>query len=296
MVEGRIKAPELEGITAWLNSSPLTLESLKGRVVLLDFWTYTCVNCLRALPHVKKLHEKYAAKGLAVIGIHSPEFDFEKEEANVREAVKALGIKYPVALDSGMQTWNAYDNSCWPAQYVIDREGNIAYVNFGEGNQAETSRMVQKLLGIRPKAEKEKARSYLFDQSPETYAGFSRNQGLGSGLACDESGCDVYVDLDGHLPNVIYPHGRWVQEGEYLELKKAPGKLAYRFNAREANMVMAPVGEPVRAEIFVGGKKAGKVTVGRPGTYVVFAASEYGDRELEVVFYGPVRVYAYTFG
>lgn len=296
MLTGKIMAPELQGIKAWLNSKPLTLGALRGKVVLLDFWTYTCVNCLRALPHVKRLHEEYAAKGLVVIGVHSPEFSFEREEANVREAVKELGIRYPVALDSGMETWRVYDNSYWPAQYLIDRDGSIAYVNFGEGNQAETSIAVQKLLGLKPKAVKEEPAAYLFDQSPETYAGFARNGGLGSGLACDDSGCDVYVDVGAHAPDVIYPHGRWVQEAEYLELKKAPGKLAYRFNAREANIVASPVGGPVKAEAFINGKKADEITISRPNIYNVFMGGAYGDRELDIVFDGPVRVYAYTFG
>jgi thiol-disulfide isomerase/thioredoxin len=295
-LDGKIKAPAFQGITAWLNSKPLTMEGLRGKVVLVDFWAYTCINCMRTLPYVKEWHDKYAKKGLVVVGVHSPEFSFEKGVDNVSAAVKEAGIKYPVAVDSGMRTWQAYDNRYWPAKYLIDREGNLSYVSFGEGNYDKTEMAIQSLLGMKPKAAKQKPPAYMFDQSPETYAGFSKNYGLGSGLACDAKGCNVYIDPGEHSLNTIYPHGRWVQESECLELQAAPGSLAYRFNAREANMVMAPVKGSVKAEIFIDGKRKAALKIDRPKLYNVFTHEKYGERELEVVFNGPVRVYAYTFG
>jgi len=145
------------------------------------------------------------------------------------------------------------------------------------------------------KEEAESSAGYMFDQSPETYAGFGKNDGLGSGLACTKAGCR-YVDSGGHDPNIIYPDGEWEQEKEYLELKKGQGKLSYRFNAREANVVMAPVGGPVKAEVSVNGEAVGSVAVDRPDMYTVFNGKRYSDRELVLTFDGKVRVYAYTFG
>ena len=299
MLEGipgiRIKSPELKAIRGWLNSNPLTIATMKGKVVLVDFWTYTCVNCLRTIPYLKRWHEKYADKGLVIIGVHTPEFGFEGEFENVEGAVKRLGIKYPVALDSDMRTWRAFDNDNWPAEYLIDKEGYVAYLHFGEGGYTETERAIQEQLGISVPEEKEAPAGYMFDQSPETYAGFRKNDGLGSGLACDRKGCR-YVDPGGHDPDTIYPDGDWEQEKDHLELKKAPGKLSYRFNAREVSVVMAPVDGPVKADVSVDGKVIGSVTVDRPDTYTVFKATDYGERELVLSFQGKVRVFVYTFG
>ncbi|MEW6749270.1 MAG: redoxin domain-containing protein [Candidatus Micrarchaeota archaeon] len=292
----KVRAPELEGIIAWLNSGPLTLESLKGKVVLIDFWTYTCINCRRTLPHLMDWHKRYAKDGLVIIGVHSPEFEFEKSVQNVKSAVKRLGIGYPVAVDSDMATWRRFDNHYWPAKYLIDRNGFISHAYFGEGNYNETEMMIQEALGKKTRITKEEPLSYLFDQSPEAYAGFSKNSGLGSGLVCDKSGCNVYIDPGDHTLNVIYPHGQWMQEREYLELKKGPGKISYKFNAREANVVLAPLGKPVNADVYVDGKKSKPIKIDHPDMYNVFKDGSYKDRELEVVFDQPVRLYAFTFG
>src|SRR5271157_1434118 len=128
-----VRAKEFQGISAWINSKPLTLEKLRGKAVLLDFWTFNCINCIRTLPYLSKWHEKYAKNGLIIIGIHTPEFDFEKNAEDVKRAVKKFGIGYPVALDNDMKTWSAYDNQYWPAKYLIDKDGYISYVHFGEG-------------------------------------------------------------------------------------------------------------------------------------------------------------------
>lgn len=293
---GKMRAPEFQGIRAWINTKPLTMRALKGKVVLVDFWTYTCINCIRTLPYLKKWHEKYAKKGLVIIGVHSPEFDFEKDVDNVSAAVKAAGIEYPVAVDSDMGTWNAYSNRYWPAKYLIDKQGYVAYIHFGEGGYEQTEKAIQSRLGTRAKAEKAAQQAYKFGQSPETYAGFTKNYGLGSGMACDDKGCNAYIDPGEHTLNTIYPHGRWEQEGEYLELEEAPGKLAYRFNAREVNMVMEPVGAVAKAEVFIDGKKKATLKIDGPRMYTVFKDKKYGEHELDVVFQDPVRVYAYTFG
>ena len=140
-------APNFVGIDKWFNSKPLTMANLRGKVVFVNFWTYGCINCVRALPHVGKLHEKYADKGLVIVGVHTPEFPHEKSAANVERAIKRHGIRYPVAQDNGFATWKAYSNRYWPAQYIVDRNGKIVFTHVGEGAYAEMDQIVAKLLG-----------------------------------------------------------------------------------------------------------------------------------------------------
>ncbi len=292
----RLRAPELEGIRGWINSGPLRLEDHRGKAVMLEFWSYSCVNCLRALPYVARWHEKYSGKGLVVIGVHSPEFAFEKEERNVREAVERLKIRFPVALDSGMAAWNAYENRYWPARFLIDPEGYIAFAHFGEGDYTLTERAIQDLLGVKAKFEKEEFPGYLFDQSPETHAGYRFNPGLGSGLAEGEGGRSVYLDPGKHEYEVLYPNGEWSQNEYCLELMRPPGQIAYRFNAREANLILEPLEKGVEAEVYIDGKPAAKLDVGHPGIYRAFRDKAYREREMAVNFTGKVRLYALTFG
>jgi thiol-disulfide isomerase/thioredoxin len=143
-------APEFSGIERWLNSPPLSMQSLRGKVVLVDFWTYTCINCIRTLPHVKSWHEKYKDKGLVVVGVHTPEYPFERATANVQAAIKRFGIAYPVAQDNRYATWQAYANQYWPAVYLIDRQGRIAYTHFGEGAYEQTEARIRALLDEAP--------------------------------------------------------------------------------------------------------------------------------------------------
>ncbi|MBC7701123.1 MAG: thioredoxin family protein [Massilia sp.] len=139
-------APEFTGIDQWLNSPPLSIKALRGRVVLIDFWTHACVNCVRTLPHVQRWHERYAAQGLMVVGIHTPEFAFERSTDSVRQAIRRHGLSYPVAQDNRYQTWNAYANQCWPAVYLVDRQGRIVFTHFGEGDEAAIEQRIQQLL------------------------------------------------------------------------------------------------------------------------------------------------------
>ncbi|MBD3210123.1 redoxin domain-containing protein [Candidatus Micrarchaeota archaeon] len=297
MLGVKVEAPEFKGIEAWINSKPLKMKKLRGKVVLVDFWTYTCVNCRRSISFVKKWHKKYKKDSLVVIGVHSPEFDFEKKPKNVRKAVRELGIDYPVAVDSNMETWDAFDNMFWPAKYVIDKNGYIVEVDFGEGLYKKTETKLQELLGVSKKPEKEPFLAYQPFQSPETYAGFARNQGLGSGLVCDDKGCEFYVDTEEtHHPNIIYPDGRWEQEKNYLKLEKPPGKLSYRFTAREANLVVEPLEKKAMADIFIDLKKKKSITVNKPGLYRLFKSREYEEHELGIVFHGKVKAYVFTFG
>ena len=144
--DGTETAPELTGLTDWINSAPLTLASLKGKVVLIDFWTYSCINCQRTLPYLIEWDKKYRDQGLVIIGVHAPEFAFEKNPENVAKAVKDVGIRYPVVLDNAYATWNAYTNQYWPAKYFIDRDGKLRHSHFGEGDYAESEKVIQYLL------------------------------------------------------------------------------------------------------------------------------------------------------
>lgn len=146
LADASAAAPDFVGITGWLNSTPLSISSLRGKVVLVDFWTYGCINCVRTLPHVTQLYEKYKDKGLVVVGIHTPEFPFEHSGTNVQAAMKRHGIRYPVAQDNNSATWNAYRNQYWPAQYIVDRSGRIVFTHAGEGQYDEIERTIQKLL------------------------------------------------------------------------------------------------------------------------------------------------------
>src|SRR6185436_11210494 len=140
------EAPDIQGISAWINTAPLTMQELRGKVVLVDFWTYSCINCLRTLPYLKSWDARYRSKGLVILGVHSPEFGFEHSVGNVRAAVKRLGIRYPVALDNDFGTWNAYQNQYWPADYLIDRQGHVRYYHFGEGGYDTTDARIRTLL------------------------------------------------------------------------------------------------------------------------------------------------------
>jgi len=144
--EAATLAPEFTGIDHWINSEPLSMEALRGKVVLVEFWTYSCINCIHVMPYVKQWHESYRDKGLVVVGVHTPEYGYERSTKNVEAAVKRFGIRYPVAQDNGYQTWNAYRNRYWPALYLIDRSGRVAYQHFGEGGYARTEALIQKLL------------------------------------------------------------------------------------------------------------------------------------------------------
>lgn len=170
------KSPEIDGIEQWLNSPPLHINDLKGKVVLVDFWTYSCINCLRTLPYIKGWYDKYHDKGLIIIGVHAPEFAFEKEFTNVKNAVNYLGIKYPVALDNQYETWHNFQNSYWPAHYLIDKKGRVVYTHFGEREYDVMENNIRYLLGLGRNEEKENKReaqtAYL--QSPETYFGYER--------------------------------------------------------------------------------------------------------------------------
>src|SRR5580704_19378303 len=262
--------PPLDGATAWLNSPPLTREALRGKVVLIDFWTYSCINCLRSLPYVKAWYEKYKDHGLVVIGVHSPEFAFERDPDNVRRAVGELGIGYPVAIDDDYAIWRGFSNQYWPAHYFIDAEGRIRGHHFGEGDYEGSERIIRELLtqagykdlpaaGAAPAAAGiEAAPDMAHVSSEETYIGYRRADGFRSpgGFADDRP--KSYVLPASLALNEWGLLGRWTDDPEKAVLDAAPGKIEFRFLARDLHLVLGPAGDkPVRFRVRLDGLAPG---------------------------------------
>jgi cytochrome c biogenesis protein CcdA/thiol-disulfide isomerase/thioredoxin len=265
-VEGEI--PSFAGATLWLNSPPLTPETLRGKVVMVDFWTYSCINCLRALPYVITWYEKYKDHGLVVIGVHAPEFAFEKDPNNVRRAVADLKITYPVALDNDYVIWQAFNNQYWPAHYFIDATGRIRGHHFGEGGYDESEQTIRRLLteagyGDLPPAGMGKAQGVgvqappdeAHDQSPETYVGYRRADSFASpgGLVQDQS--HLYSAPAALRLNQWALAGSWEVDAEKAVLQATPGKIEFRFFARDLHLVLGPSkdGKPVRFRVTLDG-------------------------------------------
>jgi cytochrome c biogenesis protein CcdA/thiol-disulfide isomerase/thioredoxin len=318
-VEG--EAPSLEGATQWFNSAPLTMDALEGKVVLVDFWTYSCINCLRSLPYVRAWAEKYRDAGLVVIGVHAPEFAFEKSPANVEKAIADLKIGYPVALDNDYKIWRAFHNQYWPAHYFIDAKGQIRHHHFGEGNYEESEKVIQQLLAeaghggaqgvVKVEAAGALAAADAADaQSPETYVGYERAENFASpGGAVQDAEHDY--ELGQPRLNEWGLAGAWRIGPERATLKKTGGEIAFRFHARDLHLVLAPGedGKPVRFEVRIDGEPPGDsrgadVEASGAGTVtgdrlyqLVRQTGPIRDRTFTIRFLDPgVRAYAFTFG
>jgi cytochrome c biogenesis protein CcdA/thiol-disulfide isomerase/thioredoxin len=265
-VEGAL--PPLDGAVQWLNSPPLTREQLKGKVVLIDFWTYSCINCIRSVPYVRAWAERYKDQGLVVIGVHSPEFAFERDPANVRKAVADFGITYPVALDNNLAIWRAFNNRYWPAHYLADAQGRIRYHHFGEGRTDETEAAIRALLmenGARGLGDDAKvsasgtsaAADFAAIQSPETYLGTEKARNFVSpgGL---RPGDNAYL-LPGEFDlNDWALAGRWNVEPQRAIAQQPGGKIAFQFRARDLHLVLgSATGKPVRYRVLLDGKAPG---------------------------------------
>jgi thiol-disulfide isomerase/thioredoxin len=308
-----IKPSELASLssaTGWINSPPLTAEGLQGKVVLVQFWTYSCINWIRTLPYVREWEQKYRNDGLVVIGVHAPEFEFEKHLTNARWGAENYGVKYPVAVDNDFTIWRAFGNQYWPALYLIDGQGKIRYHHFGEGEYEQSERMIQKLLaevGV-PDISKqlvsvdgrgvEAAADWTSVNSPETYLGSERNQNrvsAGSRLRLNQWSL----------------HGDWAVGNEAVVLADTDGRITYRFHARDLNLVLAPgtQGKPVRFLVLIDGQPPGAAhgaDVDEQGNGTIAKARMYqlirqpgriGDRDFEIQFLDPgVRAFVFTFG
>jgi cytochrome c biogenesis protein CcdA/thiol-disulfide isomerase/thioredoxin len=320
-VEGAM--PPLDGAVEWLNSPPLTAAALRGKVVVIDLWTYSCVNCLRTLPYVRAWYDKYKDQGLVVIGVHAPEFAFEKDIDNVRRAVKDLKVDYPVAIDNDYAIWRAFNNSYWPAHYFIDAQGRIRHHHFGEGEYAESEEIIKQLLAeagaqnvaagiVRPDAGGVALAPANADvQSPETYVGYDRAENFASpGGAVRDREHDYTIPAQ-LATNEWALAGAWNIADEKAKLSRANGRIAFRFHARDLNLVLGPSaeGHPVKFKISIDGKPpgenrgvdtsadgAGEVT--RQRLYqLARVKGDIADRTFEIEFLDPgVEAFAFTFG
>ncbi len=314
--------PDLDGAIAWLNSAPLNRDRLQGHVVLVDFWTYSCINCLRSIPYVRAWAEKYKESGLIVIGVHTPEFAFEKDLDNVRRAVSELKIAYPVALDNDYKIWKAFSNSYWPADYLIDATGHIRFHHFGEGKYDESEQQIQQVLKehnpqlavnglVKVAASGAEAPPDSDVESPETYLGYDRADSFLSNGGLKQDVAHVY-SIPQHLElNQWGLSGKWTDQAQVASLISARGKIVYRFHARDVHLVLGPGpdGKPVRFRVKIDGQEPGvnqgvdtdahgdgKITNHRL-YQLIRQKNAIEDRTFEIEFLDPgAQAYAFTFG
>ena len=286
------EAPPLHPDGVWINSQPLTLAQLRGKVVLIDFWTYSCINCLRTLPHLKAWYATYHPKGLVIIGVHTPEFAFEHVASNVRAAVKRLGIAYPVVQDNRYKTWDNYANQYWPAEYLIDRNGHIRHTHFGEGEYGQTEQLIRRLLNAHGAKSRQVADATPTElMTPETYLGYARIQNYrGSQITPDAFRRYVYAPS---LPeDALSYSGAW-KIGSQIALAGPSAALKLHFHAKDVYIVLGGRGT---VHALVDGKPAGTLDVNAYRLYTVRSSPKVGDGVLELRFSPGVQAYSFTFG
>lgn len=305
-VKTPINAPELIGLTNWINSDELRLEDLKGKVVIIDFWTYSCINCIRTLPYLKAWDEKYADQGLVIIGVHAPEFSFERVPENVEKAVNDFEIEYPVALDNDFLTWRTYSNRYWPAKYFIDKNGQIVHTHFGEGAYEESEAIIQYLLGLDVEESTDEVLPPISrEQSAETYLGYQRMFGFAnnSELVQDQAADYTAQRLDSQGEWTL--DGSWMVDEEKISSLEDNNKLIFKFNAKDVYLVMGS-DTPKELSITINGELTnlgkdvdtnGKVKVNNFKLYHLVNADEFlFDAELVVTIPQGVQANAFTFG
>jgi thiol-disulfide isomerase/thioredoxin len=319
------KAPEFEGISSYINSNGTKLSDLKGKVVLIDFWTYSCINCIRTLPYLVDWYQKYSDKGLVIVGIHSPEFEFEKGLDNVKQAVTRFGIKYPVLLDNDHGTWNAFQNSYWPRKYLVDSEGFIRYDHIGEGGYVETENAIRTLLAERTGQQSisstsvnqtnlsvPESQSVDFNQikTPELYFGYqyARSQ-LGNNEGFDpEKIVNYTLPSSKPKPNAIYLEGEWKNNADSMELIGNEGKIILDYSARSINIVAGGQGKITVMEFgkdnqtrnpYSGNDldSEGKLIIDGQRLYNIGSHQDYGNHQIAIDVSGSgFRIYTFTFG
>jgi thiol-disulfide isomerase/thioredoxin len=308
--------PSLGGATTWLNSGPLDPAELRGHVVLVDFWTFTCINWLRTEPYVRAWSQAYRGDGLVVIGVHTPEFSFEHEIDRVRQATREREIDHPVAVDNDYEIWRAFDNHYWPALYFVDARGIIRDHHFGEGRYEQSERVIQRLLGVDRElvpvqghgVEAEADWDHL--RSPETYLGYQRGERFASADRAASDSPHTYELPDDLRLDHWALGGEWTVHGENIALHRAPGVIAYRFHARDAHLVLSTRSrEPIPFRVSLDGEPPGRshgVDVDESGNGLLRDGRLYQlvrqhdavrDRTLEITFREPgVEAFVFTFG
>ncbi len=307
------KAADFVGISNWLNSNPLTVNELKGKVLLVDFWTYSCINCIRTLPYLKNWHEKYSDKGLVIIGIHTPEFEFEKDTNNVKAALEKYGIKYPVAQDNQYQTWRAYKNNYWPRKYLVDINGSIRYDHIGEGGYEETEKAIQELLKERGSLEtinmtKINQETDLTQiASPEIYLGYEfARVPLGNKEGFSTKNIVDYGEFNTtsiKLPNTVYLSGKWESKNDRI-ISTEKSKLFLVYKANKVNIV---AGGKSEIKILVDGKTLDNNSSGQDSQnsaaqineqrlYNIVSSKDYEPHLLEIDAEKGFELYTFTFG
>lgn len=319
-----IRAKEIVSPAGFINTEPFRIGDVVGKkVILVDFWTYSCINCQRTTSYLNAWYEKYRAKGLEIVGVHTPEFEFEKMRANVISAVKKFGIQYPVVLDNDYGTWNAYENRYWPRKYLIDIDGFIVFDHVGEGAYERTERKIQELLEERMAVLGEKngiaediaepegsaVSDRLQPRSPEIYFGASRNTYLGNGVA-GKTGAQKLSDPAGIKTGILYLTGDWNFTNEFAENKSANAKIIFRYQGKDLYMV-ASAKQPVSLQILRDGKPLGAevgedaaIRNGASGAavqedrlYKLIQDAEYGEHTIEIIIENPgLKVFTFTFG
>jgi thiol-disulfide isomerase/thioredoxin len=290
------QAPEFAGISHWLNSNPLTMKGLKGKVVLIDFWTFSCINCIRTLPYTTKWYNAYKDQGLVVIGVHTPEFAFEKDTANVADAIQRFNISYPVAQDNDYKTWDAYHNQYWPAEYLIDREGNIVDSHFGEGGYDQTENKIRALLGLATSAPADNGPNLSAINSPEMYFGTAREENL-TGQQNPSPVPENYSSPSQLNLNEFSLDGNWQFAADKTTLITGPGKIKLHFSAGKVYLVAASEDKPITLHISVDGHSQPDVTVNASQLYTLFDSSAYTDHLLEInIPNSGLDAFTFTFG
>jgi thiol-disulfide isomerase/thioredoxin len=321
-------APELTKISGYINSEPITLGDLRGKVVLVDFWTYSCINCIRTIPYLNAWYEKYADDGLVIVGVHTPEFEFEKDYNNVKGAVERFGIDYPIAQDNEKQTWNAYENRYWPRKYLIDSEGYIRYDHIGEGAYAETEKVIQSLLSEHTEhsgggvnftidqtiSNPESTQNVNFGRinTPELYFGYQYAReplGNSEGYKPDQIVKYTIPDDTNIVPNRIYLAGEWKNNADHMELQSEVGHIVLSYSAKAVNIVAGGSGKmrileednnnshPDDSSRGTDVSQDSTVKINGQRLYNVVMHEEYGNHQIaiDVVCRG-FQIYTFTFG
>jgi thiol-disulfide isomerase/thioredoxin len=323
--QSKIHAPDLVG-GYWVNSDPVSIESLRGKAALIDFWDYTCINCIHTLPYVTEWHRRYGDKGLAVVGVHAPEFSFAKELDGVKRAIEEFGIEYPVVMDNGYSIWQAYANRYWPAKYMVDKDGYIRAYHFGEGAYRETEEMLQALIReIDPSVElpqlmdpvraSDAPGTVCYRVTPELYLGYQRGS-IGNPTGYAPNASAAYKNPGAHAEGFVYLDGEWRADEEHVMKpygSESESSVTIRYMSKEVNLVMNPLlGKTCRAYLSqdgapLAGEDAGEdmrfdeegqayVEVDRPRMYRLINNREIGGHELTLSTSSPgLALYAFTF-